>query len=161
MIKPASMIPQSIIHAKEFYLSKNEVPLFAVPNVNVWLRFSVNNASSLDELYLFIEHFNVSKITLYEAKPDLVPIYVDGNELYHRQIIPYPNTLQISSSNPEAVPPIIMHVESAHPVVFPAYIGPKEAIDAQIKRQIFTVSVYFGIVAAVFFVQPLSFFLNP
>jgi hypothetical protein len=73
----------TILAAKEFRASRKDVPLFPIPDVNVWLRFSVANNSSLDSVYLFIEHFNVSRITLYKAEPELKPIYVDGNALHH------------------------------------------------------------------------------
>src|ERR1041385_5311074 len=49
--KNANYDEHSVLTAKEFYASKNDVPLFPVPDVNVWLRFSVTNTSSLQDIY--------------------------------------------------------------------------------------------------------------
>ncbi|HYK43549.1 MAG TPA: 7TM diverse intracellular signaling domain-containing protein [Parafilimonas sp.] len=149
---------RTIMAATGFHISTNDVPLFPIPDVNVWLRFSVTNNSSLNAVYLFIEHFNVSKITLYKAESELKPIYVDGNALHHPADNSLPAYIKNLSLAPGTSGIFYMHVESVHPVVFSTYVGSQPAIQEEIKKQIFTVSVYVGIVAAVFLYNLFLFF---
>jgi two-component system, NtrC family, sensor kinase len=149
----------SILNAKEFHPGNSDVPLFPVPDINAWVRFSVTNNSPLSDLYLFIEHFNISKFTLYKAvSGKLIPVYIDGNALKHSSSDSLPAYVSGLSVKPGNNAIFYMHIESAHPVVLQAYIGSYQKIQELVEKQIFTVSTYFGILAAIFLYNLFLFF---
>ncbi len=150
----------SILNAKRFYQSKNDVPLFPVPNVNTWCRFTVNNNLSSD-VYLFIEHFNISKITLYKlVNGKLIMLYADGNSIKHSKDNSLPSYISNLNAQPETENVYYLHIESVHPVVLSIFIGSYQQIQEQVNKQVFVVSAYFGILLSIFFYNLFLFFVT-
>lgn len=149
----------TILSAQDFKLADKDVPLFPVPDVNVWARFSLINNSSLDDLYLFIEHFNISKITLYKLEVGrLLPFYTDGNALRHSATNSLPAYISGLHVKPGSSGTFYIHMESAHPVLLPVYIDSYSRIQDQLQKQIITVSAYLGIMGAIFLYNLFLFF---
>lgn len=150
----------SILNSKNFYPNNSAVPLFPDPGVNAWCRFVINNKSSAD-VYLLIEHFNISKISLYKlVNGKLIRFYIDGNSIKHSESNKLPSYISNLNVLPETQDVYYLNIESVHPVVLPIYIGSYQQIEDQIKKQIFVVSVYFGILLAVFFYNLFLFFVT-
>lgn len=149
----------SVLNTKDFHFSDKNVPLFATPDINVWLRFSLINNSSLRDIYFFLEHFNLSKITLYKQEGNkLIAVYVDGNALHHSTTNALPAYIFDLSQQPGTTATYYIHIESVHPVVFTAYTGAYNKIEEQVEKQMFIVSVYIGIIAAIFLYNLFLFF---
>jgi len=148
----------TILVAKGFYKSNKEIPVFSSPNINAWLRFSLSNQTPENNLYLYIDYFNLSYITIYkEVNGKLIKIYFNGNAVKRSEDSSpgYLLNLRLSSNTSASY---YIHIESFHPVIFDSYIGNYQLILGQTEKGLFTVSVYFGVLLVIFLYNLFLFF---
>ena len=71
----------SILSEKSFKKSDKTVPVFLLPNKDIWIRFNVENVSNDSEVILGINYPNISNIWLYkkDASNKLILINRTGN----------------------------------------------------------------------------------
>jgi signal transduction histidine kinase len=151
----------SVLQAKGFHTSKDQIPVFSVPDVNIWLRFSIFNQTKYNELFFYLEHFNVSTIKLYkEVNNRLISLYVDGNAFAHPPNNTLPSYLANMQLQPDSSATYYIHIESFHPLILNTYIGSYVKVTAQSEKQLFTVAVYFGILMVIFLYNLFLFFVT-
>src|SRR6478735_1039336 len=52
----------SVLHANKFHQSNTGIPVFSIPDVDIWLRFSLVNRTAVSNLYFYIDYFNISNV---------------------------------------------------------------------------------------------------
>src|SRR5438552_1381960 len=151
----------SILGATEFYGNNKDIPVFSLPDVNVWLRFSLVNQTTANGIYFYIQYFNLSFIKLYkESNGKLVQTYGDGNAVPHSSRNSLPDYLTNLQLQPDSTATFYIHIESFHPVVLDAYAGDSQAVLDQSNKQLFAISVYLGILLVVFLYNLFLFFIT-
>lgn len=151
----------NITSAKEFYKNERASPVFSKLDIDIWIRFSVINATGTKNIYFNSSHFNTSLLKLYkENNGKLIEIYTDGNSIAH----PANNSLPLYLANldlPEnSNATYYIHIQSYHPVIADMYIGAYDKIMRLVDRQFVVVAIYLGILLAIFFYNLFLFFVT-
>ena len=149
----------SIINASSFRANTQTIPVFSTPDINLWLRFSLTNQTDAKNLYFYLEYYNVSYIKFYkQVGGKLIRIYIDGNATLHSADNSLPNYWVNLPLQKDSSATYYAHIESYHPLVLNTYIGNYRAVLNLTRNQLFTVSVYFGILIVVFLYNLFLFF---
>jgi signal transduction histidine kinase len=151
----------SVLHANKFHQSHTGIPVFSLPDVDIWLRFTLENRTAVNSLYFYIDYFNISYLRIYKLSGEkLTRIVTEGNALPHSLNSSLPNYITNLQLPVDSSATYYIHIKSYHPLILSSYIGNYQAISAQSQRQIFTVSVYFGILLAIFLYNLFLFFVT-
>ncbi len=151
----------TIINATEFIKSKQETPVFSSLNVNLWVRFSVLNNTSTSNIYFNIDHSNTSLITLYKHSGEkLIEIYVDGNTIKHPANNNLPNYITNLNQTPNSLVTYYVHIQSYHPAVLDMYVGSYGKIWQQSDQKLNIITIYLGILLAIFFYNLFLYFVT-
>ena len=151
----------TIINATEFIKCKQETPVFSSLNVNLWVRFSVFNNTSTSNIYFNIDHSNTSLLTVYKDSGEkLIEIYVDGNTIKHSANNNLPNYITNLNQNPKSLVTYYVHIQSYHPAVLDMYVGSYGKIWLQSDKKLNIITIYLGILLAIFFYNLFLYFVT-
>lgn len=154
--------PAEAANSAAFNKTKGNIPVYPNGVKSVWLKFSVNNQSSSEKLYLNIAYPNLSKVSLYSidslsGKTNLVG--EEGNEVPPSfKIDGSPNLVFDLSVARGKRQTFLLHVNSRQPILVPGEIYTYDAIHKSVNFQTTVTGLYLGVLAVMFFYNLFLFF---
>jgi two-component system NtrC family sensor kinase len=158
----STQLPADVLKKGTFVSLNGRSPVFNPSVKNVWMKFNVTNALHHDTLYLDVNYTHLSKLSLYEVVGDSTKLIDEkGNSLAY-----VPNGYS-SSSYIFKVPfakqenkQFLLHVNSEHPIIVPAYIETEDAARNQGLIQTFITALYLGVLLVIFLYNLFLFFVT-
>ncbi|MEP7318118.1 MAG: 7TM diverse intracellular signaling domain-containing protein, partial [Panacibacter sp.] len=146
------MLPSQILEKTPFKTNNKITPLFPISNNAVWIKFSIANKTNDPEIFLLIQHANISKIELYKDSADtMLSLGVAGNSLtFSYQIFSNPNYVFDLQLKPGNAQDYYLRITSFHPVLLPIVIGELSDIENTLHTQTSIINLYLGIILAIF-----------
>jgi two-component system NtrC family sensor kinase len=129
------------------------VSVFPVSKYDIWLRFSVHNKSQEPNILLYVGYSNISLLELYkDSVHHLIKYSVTGNSLpVTYRLFNTPNYYFKLDVQPDSTQTFYLRVSSSHPLLLPMYVGSVTAIANKANSESIILSLYFGIIFAIFF----------
>ena len=129
---------------------------------SVWLKFAAANHSTSTSLYLNIVSANIGSVALYKKTPEgFLKVEEGGNSF---------TLLKNRFSSPDIVLDLhltkgenaeyLVHVESKHPIILPAYISTYDALSAFTLFQTSIICIYLGILIIMFLYNLFLYFFT-
>lgn len=133
-----------------FKEASGNIPVYNVGANHVWLKFTVENKSDNQNLFLDVRYTNLSILNLYsEENGNLVKLDTKGNALpptCKDCIVPnFAFNLDIPLNTAKNY---LVEIKSTHPIIFPAYVCTKPKLDSAAFLQLIIVAMYAGLVCS-------------
>lgn len=136
------------------------IPIYGLNDNNVWLKFSATNASTSHTLYLNIQYTNLGLITLYEVNGRTARLLGnEGNRVEaqsHETVSP--NPIFDLGVKPGESKTFIIHVQSQHPIMLPAFVSTNKGLHTATSFQTIIISLYMGILLIMFLYNLFLYF---
>lgn len=141
-----------IQHLNPFKGATNRNPIYANAVQSVWLKFASENASKSSTLFLDVAYSNISQVTLYKlVNGNYIKIDEGGNSVQFQQYIPgSPDIVLDLHLAPKEMATYIIHVNSKHPIIFPANVSTSRSVGGLATKQTVIISLYLGVLMIMF-----------
>lgn len=152
---------KTIINSNEFIKPLGNLPFYVKDSISLWVRFSLQNNTSLPTLFLTIKYANISNIELYKINhTQIAQIGQTGNQHFIKESdiqnnSDYSFNLFLPSNNSSEY---ILHIQTIHPLILPLFIEPYYIREANINTKNWVIGIYTGIMLAIFFYNLFVFF---
>ena len=141
-----------VLTSVPFTRSNGSIPVFPNDVTDVWFRFTVNNQSLSQNLFLNIDYSNLSSVSLYAIDSGkAVFLGHDGNEViptavYHHS----PHLIFDLLAAPGSSHSFLLRIHSRHPIIFPASIATYDELNQALGFQTLVSGVFFGVMMVMF-----------
>lgn len=115
---------------------------------DVWLRFTVQNNTTVNTLYFNVTYPNLSHVSLYTvANGNANLASISGNSISHSGISNFaaPNIIFGLKLPAGQAQEYLLHVNSVHPIMVPAFISTEAGLQKAITLQTFIIGAYLGV----------------
>lgn len=148
------------ILSKTFESTKGGIPNYHPDVRSVWLKFEAVNNSASPSVYLNIAFSNIGNVCIYKKSDDgFSKISEGGNSLplTHKFLASTDIILNLNLP-PGASGEYLIHIDSEHPIIFPAYVSTYNSISEFTIFQTFIISFYLGILSIMFLYNLFLYF---
>jgi len=145
---------------KIFSTTKSGSPIYNGNIKSVWLKFSVLNNSTSPSIFLNIAYTDLEKVTLYKKSDNAyIRIAQAGNAVQLiKRVFSTPNIIFDLNILPQQNGEYLIHINSRHPIIFPAYVSTPSAVANFNIFQTFIISIYLGVLSIMFFYNLFLYF---
>jgi two-component system NtrC family sensor kinase len=146
---------------RKFIVSSGKVPVYPIGTDNVWIRFTVQNSTNSDRLYLDLRYTNLSKITLYKASvQSILPLDSAGNaQPVSCDSCIVPNfTFQLNQAQ-NTIQTYFLNIQSVHPIIAPVYVCTSKKLNYTNSLQIIIVALFTGTLCSMLIYNLFLFFV--
>lgn len=142
-----------LMKQKEFHPSKYSNINFPPSKNTVWVRFTIQNDQEDKNLFIYLPYSNISLINFYKTSFDsLKLIYTKGNSLSVTEFeyLESPAFIFPVSIAKGELQTFYIAFNSVHPLQLPIIISKGNYINKSLNAQSFIVSLYTGLILAIF-----------
>ncbi len=151
---------EQIINENLFTKANGKIPIYAQHVKSVWLKFTVKNLTSQSGLFINIPYTNLSIVSLYQKTGNHYELVTqDGNMIdvaWHPSVSP--NIIFDLNMEPGEQRELVLHVESEHPILLPAFVTTEKALHKSSVVQSIIISLYMGVLLIMFVYNMFLFF---
>jgi signal transduction histidine kinase len=138
---------EQVLQSGNFKRSTDQIPVFKNRVQNAWFRLNVSNQSASSSLFLDITYSNLSEVTFYRIDSGkAILLGKDGNAVetdsVQRKTTHFIFNLQLPVG---AQGKYLLHVNSKHPIIVPAYVHTYEGLNESLNVQTLVVGIYMGV----------------
>ena len=153
-------ITENNIIKQQFTLAQEKIPIYNVNVNNVWLKFQISNKTNSNDIFLDIRYSNLSKITLYKLENNkLKLVNIQGNTIHNNyNSLLGPNFIFPLKQYQNNMQEYLLHVESNHPIIIPAYACTKATLLKSNLIQFIIAALFTGILLAMIIYNTFLFF---
>lgn len=145
---------------KNFESTKGASPNYNNNVRSAWLRFNAINKSISPSIFLNIAYTDIEEVTLYKNINNVfIEIGKGGSAVsLIKRVFSSPNIIFDLQLFPGKQSEYIIHINSRHPIIFPAYISTPSAVANFNIFQTFIISIYLGVLSIMFFYNLFLYF---
>jgi two-component system NtrC family sensor kinase len=145
---------------KNFTSTKGASPIYGNNVTSAWLRFKALNGSSSPSIFLNIAYTDIEEVTLYKLTDNAYTELEKGGNAVSliKRIFSSPNMIFNLKLLPGEEGEYIIHINSRHPIIFPAFVSTPSAVANFNIFQTFIISIYLGVLSIMFFYNLFLYF---
>lgn len=145
---------------KKFVSTKGASPIYSHKVKSAWLKFRVRNNSASPAIFLNIAYTDIEEITIYKKSNNtFLEIGQAGNGVpLIKRVFSSPNIIFDLHLLPGEEGEYVIHINSNHPIMFPAFVSTPSAVANFNIFQTFIISIYLGVLSIMFFYNLFLYF---